>query len=43
MPTVKGLDIQSFKLLGTFEMEATFASTALHISKILFENSLWNT
>ena len=30
-------DLQPFKLLGTFEMEAIFASTATHISKIMFE------
>ena len=33
-------DIQSFKLLGTFEMEAIFGPTVIHISKILFETSL---
>ena len=36
-------DIQPFKLLGTFDMEAIFASTVLHISKILFETSPWDT
>ena len=33
-------DIQPFKLLGTFEMEAIFGPTVIHISKILFETSL---
>ena len=37
------LDIWPFKLLGTFDMEAIFASTAIYISKILFETSLWDT
>ena len=37
------LYIQPFKLLGTFEMEAIFASIVIHISKILFETSLWDT
>ena len=32
-------DIQPFKLLGTFEMAAIFASTVIHISKIVFETS----
>ena len=36
-------DLQHFKLLGTFEMEAIFTSTAMHISKILFETSQWDT
>ena len=33
-------DIRPFKLLGTFQMEVISASTAIHISKILFETSL---
>ena len=36
-------DLRPFKLLGTFEMEAIFASTATHISKILFETNQWDT
>ena len=32
-------DKQPFELLGTFEMEANFTSTAIYISKILFETS----
>ena len=32
-------DLRPFKLLGTFEMEVIFVSTAIHISKILFETS----
>ena len=36
-------DIQPFKLLGAFEMEVIFASTVIHISKILFETSPWDT
>ena len=36
-------DLRPFKLLGTFEMEASFASTATHISKNLFETSQWDT
>ena len=36
-------DIQPFELLGTFEMEAIFGPTVIHISKILFENSLGDT
>ena len=36
-------DLRPFKLLGTFENEAIFASTAIHISKILGETSQWDT
>ena len=36
-------DKQPFKLLSTFEMEAIFAPTVIHDSKILFETSLWDT
>ena len=43
MPTAKGVWYTAFKRLGTFEMEAIFASTVIHISKILFETSPWDT
>ena len=36
-------DLRPFKLLGTFEMEAIFASTTIHIIKIMFETSQWDT
>ena len=36
-------DIRPFKLLGTFEMEAIFAPTAIHISKIMYKTSQWDT
>ena len=36
-------DIQPFKLLSTFEMEAIFAPTVVYNSQILFETSLWDT
>ena len=38
-----GVWYTSFKLLDTFEMEAIFPFTVIHISKILFETSLWDT
>ena len=36
-------DLWPFKLLGTVEIEAIFASTAIHISKIMFKTSQWDT
>ena len=36
-------DIQSFKLLSTFEIETIFAPTLIHNSKIMFETRLWDT
>ena len=36
-------DIQPIKILDALEMEAIFAPTPIHISKILLESSLWDT
>ena len=42
MFTAKGVWYRDFWTLGTFEMEAIFAPTVIHNSKIMFETSLWD-